>query len=91
MTLVRWSPEEAVKYMQQCRPHILLHSKQWEALRNQEPALVYIWCLPDNAGLWIQFCGSGTFIPDPGYRVEKIPDPDPHQRILSIFNPKNLY
>ncbi len=42
MTSVRWSPEEAVEYMQQCRPHILLHSKQWEALRNQEPALFYI-------------------------------------------------
>jgi atypical dual specificity phosphatase len=42
MTSVRWSPEEAVEYMQQCRPHILLHSKQWEALRNQEPVIFYI-------------------------------------------------
>lgn len=29
----RWTPEQAVEYMQQCRPHILLHNKQWEALR----------------------------------------------------------
>lgn len=28
-----WSPEEAVEAMRQKRPHILLHSKQWEALR----------------------------------------------------------
>lgn len=27
-----WSPEEAVKYMRHRRPHILLHTKQWEAL-----------------------------------------------------------
>ncbi|PZC74864.1 hypothetical protein B5X24_HaOG207084 [Helicoverpa armigera] len=27
-----WSPEEAVKYMRSRRPHILLHTKQWEAL-----------------------------------------------------------
>lgn len=28
-----WSPEHAVDHMRSCRPHILLHSKQWEALR----------------------------------------------------------
>ncbi|GBP46998.1 Phosphatidylglycerophosphatase and protein-tyrosine phosphatase 1 [Eumeta japonica] len=27
-----WSPEEAVNYMRSRRPHILLHTKQWEAL-----------------------------------------------------------
>ncbi|XP_037294143.1 phosphatidylglycerophosphatase and protein-tyrosine phosphatase 1-like [Manduca sexta] len=27
-----WSPEEAVQYMRTRRPHILLHTKQWEAL-----------------------------------------------------------
>jgi len=30
MALHRWSPEEAVEHMQQCRPHILLHNKQCE-------------------------------------------------------------
>ncbi|KAF2900375.1 hypothetical protein ILUMI_05798 [Ignelater luminosus] len=28
-----WSPEEAVQHMKSKRPHILLHTKQWEALR----------------------------------------------------------
>ncbi|XP_049546057.1 phosphatidylglycerophosphatase and protein-tyrosine phosphatase 1 isoform X2 [Anopheles darlingi] len=28
-----WSPERAVDHMRECRPHILLRSKQWEALR----------------------------------------------------------
>lgn len=28
-----WSPEHAVDHMRSCRPHILLHRKQWEALR----------------------------------------------------------
>ncbi|XP_011193134.1 phosphatidylglycerophosphatase and protein-tyrosine phosphatase 1 isoform X2 [Zeugodacus cucurbitae] len=28
-----WSPEQAVDFMRARRPHILLHSKQWEALR----------------------------------------------------------
>lgn len=28
-----WSPEKAVEVMREKRPHILLHSKQWEALR----------------------------------------------------------
>ncbi|XP_050317614.1 phosphatidylglycerophosphatase and protein-tyrosine phosphatase 1 isoform X2 [Bactrocera neohumeralis] len=28
-----WSPEEAVDFMRARRPHILLHSKQWEALK----------------------------------------------------------
>ncbi|XP_039757739.1 phosphatidylglycerophosphatase and protein-tyrosine phosphatase 1 [Pararge aegeria] len=27
-----WSPEEAVEYMKARRPHILLHTKQWQAL-----------------------------------------------------------
>lgn len=29
-----WGPEEAVKHMRNMRPHILLHNKQWEALRD---------------------------------------------------------
>ena len=28
-----WTPEEAVDYMREKRPHILLHNKQWDALR----------------------------------------------------------
>ncbi|XP_052860426.1 phosphatidylglycerophosphatase and protein-tyrosine phosphatase 1 isoform X4 [Anopheles cruzii] len=28
-----WTPEEAVGHMRVCRPHILLRSKQWDALR----------------------------------------------------------
>lgn len=28
-----WSPERAVQHMREQRPHILLHTKQWEALR----------------------------------------------------------
>ncbi|XP_055523659.1 phosphatidylglycerophosphatase and protein-tyrosine phosphatase 1 isoform X1 [Wyeomyia smithii] len=28
-----WSPERAVEHMRACRPHVLLGSKQWEALR----------------------------------------------------------
>ncbi|XP_055607884.1 phosphatidylglycerophosphatase and protein-tyrosine phosphatase 1 isoform X2 [Uranotaenia lowii] len=28
-----WSPERAVQHMRECRPHVLLGSKQWEALR----------------------------------------------------------
>uniref|UniRef100_A0A182MZN7 Phosphatidylglycerophosphatase and protein-tyrosine phosphatase 1 n=1 Tax=Anopheles dirus TaxID=7168 RepID=A0A182MZN7_9DIPT len=28
-----WSPEQAVEHMRDCRPHVLLRSKQWEALR----------------------------------------------------------
>ncbi|CAK9821524.1 Phosphatidylglycerophosphatase and protein-tyrosine phosphatase 1 [Anthophora retusa] len=28
-----WTPEEAVSYMKQKRPHILLHTQQWHALR----------------------------------------------------------
>uniref|UniRef100_A0AAG5DVW7 Phosphatidylglycerophosphatase and protein-tyrosine phosphatase 1 n=1 Tax=Anopheles atroparvus TaxID=41427 RepID=A0AAG5DVW7_ANOAO len=28
-----WSPEQAVEHMRQCRPHVLLRSKQWEALK----------------------------------------------------------
>ncbi len=28
-----WTPERAVALMQERRPHILLHTKQWEALR----------------------------------------------------------
>ncbi|XP_023337738.1 phosphatidylglycerophosphatase and protein-tyrosine phosphatase 1 [Eurytemora carolleeae] len=33
MSVHSWTPEQAVEYMQKKRPHILLHSKQWEALR----------------------------------------------------------
>lgn len=29
----QWTPEEAVSHMKQKRPHILLHSAQWHALR----------------------------------------------------------
>lgn len=29
----RWSPEQAVEHMRSCRSHILLHNKQWEAMR----------------------------------------------------------
>ncbi len=28
-----WTPEDAVAFMAERRPHILLHNKQWEALR----------------------------------------------------------
>jgi atypical dual specificity phosphatase len=28
-----WSPEQAVDHMRNCRPHILIHSAQWKALR----------------------------------------------------------
>lgn len=28
-----WKPEEAIEHMRYCRPHILLHEKQLEALR----------------------------------------------------------
>ncbi|SPP83041.1 blast:Phosphatidylglycerophosphatase and protein-tyrosine phosphatase 1 [Drosophila guanche] len=28
-----WTPDEAVDHMRSCRPHILLHTKQWDALR----------------------------------------------------------
>ncbi|KAH8303046.1 hypothetical protein KR018_006766, partial [Drosophila ironensis] len=28
-----WTPDQAVEHMRQCRPHILLHTKQWDALR----------------------------------------------------------
>lgn len=28
-----WDPEEAYNYMKDIRPHILLHTKQWDALR----------------------------------------------------------
>lgn len=28
-----WTPERAVQHMRECRPHVLLGSKQWDALR----------------------------------------------------------
>lgn len=28
-----WTPERAIEHMKEKRPHILMHSKQWEALR----------------------------------------------------------
>jgi len=33
MAVHQWTPEQAVKHMRDIRPHILLHNKQWEALR----------------------------------------------------------
>lgn len=33
MAANNWSPEEAVEHMRRMRPHILLHRKQWDALR----------------------------------------------------------
>ena len=30
----QWSPEEAVQRMKDARPHVLLHNKQWEAMRD---------------------------------------------------------
>ncbi|XP_047112249.1 phosphatidylglycerophosphatase and protein-tyrosine phosphatase 1 [Schistocerca piceifrons] len=29
----KWTPEDAVKHMKRKRPHILLHTKQWDALK----------------------------------------------------------
>ncbi len=29
-----WTPEQAVAAMKERRPHVLLHTKQWEALRD---------------------------------------------------------
>jgi atypical dual specificity phosphatase len=29
----KWTPEQAVEHMRNCRPHILLHSAQWNALK----------------------------------------------------------
>lgn len=28
----KWTPEQAVNYMKEKRPHILMHRRQWEAL-----------------------------------------------------------
>lgn len=28
-----WTPEQAVDHMKQIRPHVLLHNKQWQAIR----------------------------------------------------------
>ncbi|CAH0550753.1 unnamed protein product [Brassicogethes aeneus] len=33
MQRYNWTPEQAVKHMQEKRSHILLHTRQWEALR----------------------------------------------------------
>jgi len=33
MTANGWTPEQAVQHMKERRPHVLLHNKQWEALR----------------------------------------------------------
>jgi len=35
-----WGPEEAVNHMRSVRPHILLHNKQWEALRDYHKNLL---------------------------------------------------
>lgn len=34
MTVNGWTPEEAVACMREARPHVLLHNKQWQALRD---------------------------------------------------------
>jgi len=33
MAVNNWTPEQAVNHMKEMRPHVLLHKKQWEALR----------------------------------------------------------
>ena len=30
----QWSPEAAVRRMKEVRPHVLLHNKQWQAMRD---------------------------------------------------------
>ncbi len=30
-------------------------------------------------------------IPDPGFNIKKIPDPDPHQRVTVFLTPKIVY
>jgi len=35
-----WGPEQAVDHMRSVRPHILLHKKQWEALRDYHKNLL---------------------------------------------------
>ncbi len=51
-----------------------------------------------RASIYEQCYGSGMFVPDPGSeffhpgsRIKMMPDPDPHIRILCIFNPKNCF
>ena len=34
MAVNGWTPEQAVECMKRARPHVLLHNKQWEALRD---------------------------------------------------------
>ena len=36
----QWSPEEAVQRMKDARPHVLLHNKQWEAMRDFHKDLI---------------------------------------------------
>lgn len=33
MSRNKWTPEKAAEHIFSCRPHTLLHTKQWEALR----------------------------------------------------------
>ena len=33
MSKYGWTPEKAVDFMREKRPHVLLHSKQWQAIR----------------------------------------------------------
>ena len=36
----QWSPELAVQRMKEVRPHVLLHNKQWEAMRDFHKDLI---------------------------------------------------
>ena len=36
----QWSPEQAVLRMKEARPHVLLHNKQWEAMRDFHKDLI---------------------------------------------------
>ena len=36
----QWSPEQAVMRMKEARPHVLLHNKQWEAMRDFHKDLI---------------------------------------------------
>ena len=36
----QWSPEQAVQRMKDARPHVLLHNKQWEAMRDFHKDLI---------------------------------------------------
>ena len=36
----QWTPEMAVERMKQLRPHVLLHNKQWQAMRDFHKDLI---------------------------------------------------